>query len=188
MNADEPQILTWEGERFPQGMDWRRFECGIVESATETRMIVAPGEDAVRAEAYDAGILFGPETEMRWRKRRSGHIHFVVIEDRSAGDWPAGGNASALRPIEASEEGLPGQVLLWGEPRGGPGPAEWYEARIPHVIACYPPGLAGKRVAVQLTHYYLEVKAPIPLGGMETRRVALSRCQRLTAAAPELEV
>ena len=186
MTADEPRILTWEGERFPHRMDWRRFECGIVESATETRMIMAPGEDAVRAEAYDAGVLFGPETELRWRKRRHGSIHFVVTEDRATGDWPAEGKTSALRPVEASAEGLPGQVLLWGEPRG-PSLAEWYESRIPHVIACYPPGLAGKRVAVQLTHYRLEVEAPIPLGGTEKREVVLSRCQRLTAAAPEQE-
>src|ERR1017187_2416943 len=39
MTADEPRILTWEGERFPPARAWGGFECGIVESAPEPRRI-----------------------------------------------------------------------------------------------------------------------------------------------------
>jgi hypothetical protein len=145
-------------------------------------MVVEPSPDTVRAEAYDTGVLFGPEVEIRWRKRRNGRFHFVVIEDRETASWPEGSATAALRPVEAAEEGLPGQVLLWGEPHGGSESPEWYEPRIPKAFTCYPKDFAGSRVAVEMLHYRLEVMAPLPQGAAEERVIVVSRCCGLSAA------
>ena len=183
MIPEPPRILSWDGERFPACVAWPHFTCAILESAPETRMVVEPSPDTVRAEAYDAGVLFGPDAEIRWRKRRNGRFHFVVIEDRETATWPEGSATAALRLVqEAAEEGLPGQVLLWGEPHGSSELREWYEPRIPKVLTCYPRDFAGSRVAVEMRHYRLQVMVPLPRGSEEELEIVVSRCSGLSAA------
>ena len=183
MSAPESRILRWEGRTFPEGIDWARFDCAVLESAPETRIVLLRDGEKVTPESYDSGVLFGADVEARWRRRRSGRIHVVVIEDGPTRGWPEGSIGADLRTVAAEEEGLPEQVLLWGEPRGGSGAAEWYESRIPDVLRQYPKQLAGQRVAVAMAHYRLETEAPLPGGGTERRETVISRCQRLVAAA-----
>ena len=121
---------------FSAAIRWEDFRYAIVESAVEVRLLTVAGH--FQAESYDAGILFGPSSELRWRRRRSGLFHTVLIDDR-------GGDGTPLESVGGDPE-----FVLWGEPQGGAGEPSWYEARIPRIITEYPRTLQGKRVAVRL--------------------------------------
>ena len=180
---DSPRICTWQGAEWPAGMDWSRFQCAILESAPSTKLVNHPNA-SVTPEAYDAGLAFGPEVELRWRKRRNGKFHITLIEDKPGAHWPEGAETAPLMRAEAAER-MPQRVILWGEPVAGALRPEWYEPRIPNTITAYPRELENHRVAVELLHYWLEVDARIPFEDPEKSQVLLTRCSRLTAAIRE---
>jgi len=136
----------------PAGM----FEYGIVESARRTAFLMLPTTE--RWEAFDNGTLFGQRGELRWRKRRNGLFHLVLILDR--GGW-CGWKTEELT-VPSDTEGLPQRIVLWGEPQAGAAEPEWYEPRIPRVIREYPKAWRNHRVAIGLAHYLLSVRVPVP--------------------------
>jgi len=157
---------------FSTAIRWSDFAYAIVESAVEVKLLTVAGP--FQAEGYDAGILFGPNAELRWRRRRSGLFHTVLIDDR-------GGDGTPLESV-----GGESQFVLWGEPQGGAGEPSWYEARIPRIITEYPPALRGKWVAVRLRGYWLKRTVPQPNGEPEiASEVHLLRCVDLVEAALE---
>jgi len=182
-----PRIVSWEGESLPAEVPWERLTCAIVESASRTAMLGHPSSEAVRAEAYEAGVLFGGNAEIRWRKLRNGRLRFVAIEDVEGRLWPDGSRAKELERLVGSEVGLPDKILLWGEPRPGRAKAAWYESRIPQVLTDYPAEFAGKRVAVEVAHYRLMVEVPVPQAGKEEQAVTITRYCRLVPVVPEQE-
>jgi hypothetical protein len=126
-----------------------------------------------QGEAYDYGILFGQCAELRWRLRRSGLFHTVLINDR-------GGDGTPLESVDGES-----QFVLWGERQDGNGKASWYEGRIPRIITEYP-NLRSKRVAVRLKAYWLKHMVPQPNGEPDAAsEVPLLRCVDLVEAALE---
>ena len=157
---------------FSAAIRWEDFRYAIVESAVEVRLLTVAGH--FQAESYDAGILFGPSSELRWRRRRSGLFHTVLIDDR-------GGDGTPLESVDGDPE-----FVLWGEPQGGAGEPSWYEARIPRIMTEYPRALWGKRVAVRLRGYWLEHRVPQPNGEPDSASsIRLLRCVDLVEAALE---
>ena len=157
---------------FSSEIRWSDFCYAIVESAVEVKLLTVT--EPFQAEGYDGGVLFGPCAELRWRRRRSGLFHTVLIDDR-------GGEGTSLESVDGEPE-----FVLWGEPQGGVGEPSWYEARIPRVITEYPRKLQGKRVAVRLRGYWLEHLIPQPNGERDVpSSVGLVRCVDLVEAALE---
>jgi hypothetical protein len=151
---------------------WEAFEYAIVESADCVRLLTLANECPV-PETYDSGILFGTEAELRWRRRRSGLFHVVLIRD------------GATDGVELEAVGEQ-QFVLWGEPEAGSDPPAWYEPRIPRMITEYPSDLKGKRVAVSVKSYRLRVDVPQPCAERrEERIVTLLRCVSLVEARLE---
>lgn len=144
------------------------FAHGILESAPRTRFVRLPvGE---RLEDFRSGTLFGTNGELRWRRRRNGRYHLVLIEEGGAGGAGDGWKWEDLERVEEASE-MAEQMLLWGEPQDGL--AKWYEPRIPRIIDEYPKELKGKRVAIGLRHYRLRVRVPVacPTEGMDEETV-----------------
>ena len=189
MTHDTARIFSWASADIPDNIDWALFDVGVFESAPETTITRRPSAETVTARSYDAGILFGPMVELKWRRHRDGRLHFVVIDDRESGIWPDGKD-TPLRSVEAADEGLPDRVFLWGERRKGTERAGWHESRIPKPIT-YPVNPGGSRMAVELRHYTLDLRVPVPVGisqqRHEIRTVVISRCRALVAAEAESE-
>lgn len=144
---------------------WKLFRWGIVESAWSTRFVEGT-EPAEGWGAFDAGLMFGPDGEMRWRKMRTGDYRLVAIIDRAGGSTAKSGDGWTPADLNGLEsEMLPERVILWGEPQGNQ--REWYEPRTPRIITEYPAGLSGKRVGIRLKHYVLRTSTPRPIGSEE---------------------
>jgi len=78
---------------------------------------------------WDQGVVFGKTAEMRWRKRRGGLFHLVLVTTE---ELPAGFKlVGTAKHIETKS------VYLWGErvftPDDKP-TATWVEGRIPQII------------------------------------------------------
>ena len=156
------------GAELAAEIRWADFRYAIVESAVETGLREVSGPFA--AEDFETGVLFGPEAELRWRRRRSGLWHAVTIDDRGG----------AGTPLE--ELGDAGRFVLWGKPEVGAKPPCWWETRIPRVIMEYPARLAGKRAAVRLKAYRVKQRAPQPEPEGEIEIwTRLTRCVELEA-------
>lgn len=84
---------------FPAEIPWNKFQYGILESPWDTRFVdLAAGVSGLTLDNYDTGLLFGPDTELRWRRRRNGQFHLVFISD--AGDpWPGASSEAELTKI-----------------------------------------------------------------------------------------
>jgi|SRR5580658_8649296 hypothetical protein len=156
---------------FSAAIRWNDFSYAIVESDMEVKLFTVA--EHFQGEAYDAGILFGQSAELRWRRRRSGLFHTVLIDDR-------GGEGTPLESVDDES-----QFMLWGERHGGASAPSWYEGRIPRIITEYP-DLPGKRVAVRLRTYWLRHMVPQPNGEPDVAaEVHLLRCVDLVDAALE---
>jgi hypothetical protein len=156
---------------FSAAIRWDDFNYAIVESDGEVKLLTVT--EPFQAEDYNAGILFGQSAELRWRRRRSGLFHTVLIDDR-------GGDGTSLESVDGES-----QFVLWGERQDGAGAPTWYEGRIPRVIKEYP-DLPGKRVAVKLRVYWLKHMVPQPNGEPDVESEAqLLRCVDLVQAALE---
>jgi hypothetical protein len=160
-------IVSRQSDGFSAGIAWEDYAYAIVESPSEVRLVQLAAEKVV-PEEYDSGILFGREAELRWRRRRNGKFHTVLIHDH-------GEAGETLQPAGDA------QFVLWGERQAGADPPAWYEPRIPKMITGYPEGLKGPRVAVALKLYKLEVQVPQPagLGPARTSTLLFSRCADL---------
>ena len=156
---------------FSAAIRWDDFSYAIVESDMEVKLLTVA--EPFQAEAYDSGVLFGQCAELRWRLRRSGLFHTVLIDDR-------GGDGTPLESVAGES-----RFVLWGERQDGAGAPSWYEARIPRIITEYP-NLRGKRVAVQLKAYWLKHTVPQPNGEPDVAsEVHLLRYVDLVEAALE---
>jgi len=113
------------------------FRGVVLESPAETKIQETIGTPEEMAK-FDSGLAFGPNTELRWQRLRSGVFRTVTIDDRVEGN---------LEPIDAE----PARVLLWGDWNGD----AWSEGRIPKPIDSYPARLRGHRAAVRIRHYRL---------------------------------
>ena len=165
-------IAHAQAQAFSDGIRWDDFKYAIVESAVDVKLFAVTR--SFRAEDYDLGILFGLDVELRWRRRRSGLFHTVLIDDR-------GGIGTPLELCDGER-----QFVLWGEPQTGAGEGSWYEPRIPRVITEYPSALKGERVAVRLKAYWLHHPAPRPNGEPDTvSSIQLVRCVDLIEATLE---
>ncbi len=112
--------------------------------------------------AWEQGVVFGEHVELRWRKRRGGRFHLVLV---SQGELPAEfEDAGEAHTVERK------WVYLWGErlftPDGKPKEA-WIEGRIPQLITAprgYPVGIgkgaSSDRVCLQVE--ILELPRPAP--------------------------
>jgi len=117
------------------------------------------------------GVVFGDDAQIRWRKRGR-YFHVVLLGDKDIyGEW------EHSVPI-SKNEAEPKSVFLWGEKQfaDGRGLPQWYEPRIPHVIADemgYPLTKGDlddskKRVALKVQTYGLEeTNNPITQGRSE---------------------
>jgi hypothetical protein len=105
--------------------------------------------DKITWADWEQGVLFGDKAELRFRRRRGGSYHLVLITDNAT--LPAGfvsaGTAVALR----AEEGDTGAkvtetVYLWGE--WDAKEKAWIEGRIPRRLnyPVTPPGKKGRAV------------------------------------------
>jgi len=144
---------------------------GFLEGPTKSDLEVWSGEDipALRWEDYDKGVLFGETAEVRFRKRRNGTYHLLLVaDDPIEAPWQG---ARELKEVGTSS------VILWGEPdsvHGG-----WYEGRIPRRLPYpFPPsGTKGTRVVAALKHYHLAD------GGPELRRHVRLECKQFGGVA-----
>ncbi|MDD3581428.1 MAG: hypothetical protein PHW74_10445 [Desulfobacca sp.] len=113
---------------------------------------------------WEQGIIFGASAELRWRKRRGGLLHLVLI---TAGELPAGFNLiGEAQRIQNDCQ----QLYLWGErifDKDKKPTATWVEGRIPQIISDprgYPlntePHKPPCRVALQVE--ILELPRPAP--------------------------
>lgn len=127
-------------------VSWKEFDYGILESPWEVKFVALKGQppDGFEPEAYHAGTLFGLDAELRWRRRRNGGFHLVLVHDR--GDTLQNAESLPLTPAESHEgDVLPSKVLLWK-------PSE--EPRIPRTIE-YPDVTGGNRPEIKVKHYWL---------------------------------
>ena len=135
-------------------IDWALYEHGILESPASVRFIKVDKRDFVAGE-YSAGLLFGEQAEVRWRKRRDGMFHLVFIDE---------GEGEPL--IEERQS----SVVLWGDATGD---GIWSEGRIPGLLTEYPAEFSGKRLAIDTVQYRLEKDGEEP--------VFLFRCKKLAS-------
>jgi hypothetical protein len=150
---------------------WGEFEYGILESPAEVKFLAVQAREpeGVQPETFSSGTLFGQKAELRWRHRRNGCFHLVMVHD---GGLTLEGDAGVtLQPLEAAEDAvIPSSVLLW---KGQD------EPRIPRTIT-YPGVPAGTRPKVRLRSYWLQEKT-LP----ESDRVLITRYVTLVAAEEE---
>ncbi|MBZ5534280.1 MAG: hypothetical protein LAO20_22880 [Acidobacteriia bacterium] len=144
-----------------QHVPWAEFEYAILESPSEVKFLALKGREpeGCEPESFSTGTLFGDKAELRWRRRRTGRFHLVMVHD--AGRALEGDEGLALQPAESAKNAaLPSTVLLWKAQD---------EPRIPKPIV-YPGLPDGSRPAVRLKSYWLqEDTAP------ETDRVLITR-------------
>jgi hypothetical protein len=125
---------------------WAEFDYGIFESPWEIKFVSLEGKapDAFRPETYHTGTLFGQDAELRWRRRRNGCFHLVLLHDR--GETLEEADSMTLTSADIHEEDvLPNKILLW-KPMNEP--------RIPGTID-YPGMKSGHRPEIHVKHYWL---------------------------------
>jgi hypothetical protein len=146
---EQSQITTFAGEEFASRIEWDLYEWAFVEAPWETMLFNLRG-DGPRPDVAQAvsGVLFGPASELRWRKKRDGQFHCVLIRD----DGAAAGECKRLERLGART------MMLWGQPDG----EMWWESRIPRAIVEYPKELSGKPVAMVGQEYAFEPSADEP--------------------------
>jgi len=170
-----PHISNWSGPDFLAALPWDLFEYGIVESPSKTNLLRNPRPSQVRPQDFPAGVFFGRQAELKWRRRRNGRFHLVLIGEEGVDALPDA-EVVSLCPVQAADCGLPQRIYLWGQPHGALTAAQWYEARIPRLIVEYPPEFSGHRVAVHLAHYTMNITVSVPLpGDAESRTIVVSR-------------
>ncbi len=148
---------------FSGSLEWGEFEYAIAECPWEVRFAdVRQGQGSFRPEDYEAGVLFGRNAELRWRRMRNGKFRWVRYRE---------GAAEGTEATDAAELNWR-RMVLWGEPVEGSAEPEWWEPRIQRWIKEYPGAFGGKRVAVALKPYRIEAEVPRP-GGEEGQRVKI---------------
>jgi hypothetical protein len=133
-------------ESLRSSIPWREFNYAILESPSEICFVslAAAEPERLNPEAFSSGTLFSENAELRWRRRRDGRFHLVMVHD--AGLTLKGEIGIPLEPLANSTKGTsPPQLLLWK-------PVD--EPRIPRSIG-YPSMPAGKRPSIALKHYRL---------------------------------
>jgi hypothetical protein len=124
---------------FTALLPWADLQYAIVEAPWEVRFLALPAGPEFLPEGYPSGRLFGDLAEVRWRKRRNGLFHVVLIHDE--GVALNGAKPEALQPGEPD----PSRFLLWKESG---------EPRIPKPIQ-YPGGPYDRDLAVTVKRYRL---------------------------------
>lgn len=176
-----PHISNYSGVHFPAEVPWALFEYGIVESPWKTTLLQSYQFASINPELFASGLFFGKRAELRWKRRRSGKFHLVLIGEEGVAPLDPVA-ALLLKPLKAESYGLPEQIFLWGEPHGSPAAAQWYEGRIPRLIQEYPKHFSGSRVLARLAHYIMEGSAPLPGGYSESCSSVVSRTVGLEGA------
>jgi len=90
---------------------------------------------------WEEGRLFGPQGELRWRKRADGRWDLLYLYEEGSAPLPSferGERYEVVFPDEGRRERV-GQYL-WGT-RGAGSTGPWVETRIPREL-CYPRDLA----------------------------------------------
>src|ERR1039458_9617415 len=80
---------------FSAAIRWDDFRYAIVESAVVVKLLTVAGP--FQAEDDGAVVVFGDGAEVRWRRRRSGLFHTVLIDDR-------GGDGQPLESVESDSQ------------------------------------------------------------------------------------
>ncbi len=123
-----------------------RFDYAICEGAARTHLLAyVPG--SVPWDEYEKGLLFGSDSELRFRRRPDRGFHLVLTTDL---DPPPSGweGPQQLRRLERRS-----RIVLWGEPDGRAG--GWFEGRIPTELP-YAFGTRQRgRVTITRQHYEL---------------------------------
>lgn len=177
------RISGCDAEGFPDGVPWGELRYGILEAPWSVAFVTDPRAGGVSPGQYPCGMLFGESAAIHWKRLRSGKFRFVCIRDD--GEALPGTESAELVVVDAEEEGLPEQIVLWGEAQTGVQTPEWYEPRIPRTITEYPGEFTGERLALTLTHYRLQTVVPVPGGDVESGAALISRCKLLHAAPVE---
>jgi hypothetical protein len=120
---------------------------------------------------YDRGWLFGPASEVRFRRRAGGLLHLVLVTDLEKEETP--GMWQGWQRLKAERKDS--RIILWGEwdqKAGG-----WFEGRIPIRLPYgLTPDVDRSRIALRLRHYRLT-------GATEVSRycgLELAPCERRT--------
>ena len=94
-----PRISSVVIKDFPAEIPWNEFQYGILESPWDTRFVEIAGTDnGLTPARYETGLLFGPDAELRWRRRRNGQYHLVFISDKGEA-WPGAPDVAELTKI-----------------------------------------------------------------------------------------
>jgi len=174
-----PYIWNWTGPLEDAPVDWGSYSSAILESPTATRILSDLAPPHFNLIDYHTGVLFGPEAELRWRKRRFGGFHVVGINHLPTQAWD-GSTTRDLVLVDAADSGLPTQLLLWGTPHT----SGWSDSRLTAPLE-YPPHLQGSRVAIQLEHLLMPSSVRLPGTPEESVLLPLVRFVRLIAAQQE---
>lgn len=139
-----PWLLFRRGVGDPeQGLAGINFDHAICEGATRTDLLrYTPGKLAWNE--YDKGILFGSESELRFRRRADGAFHLVLVTDLNPA--PPGWQGLELRTVRRRS-----RIVLWGEPDAVAG--GWFEGRIPVQLPYHFPVTRPGRVVISRRHY-----------------------------------
>jgi hypothetical protein len=141
---------------------WGGLQWAILESPTCTKVTAVSDLPHFAPQDFPVGTAFGEHRELRWRKRRNGTFHLVML-----GDDGATLDEKTARPVERLHNEV---IRLWGEPNGD----AWHEARIPREIGDYPAAFRRSLVGVEIVHYQLAAKEG---------PVFLYRCKQLVKVA-----
>ena len=137
------------------------FQYMILENAGAYRFAhFAAGENWA---SWDEGILYGEKAQLRWRKRRVGAFHLVVITQEP--NLPSGFTLWGTAQPVSSNETSAARILLWGE--WDDTLEAWVEGRLPLKLH-YPlpnnPRKRGTRPALKVEVLELIPRHPSPPG------------------------
>jgi hypothetical protein len=162
-----PWLLFRKGISNPEqalaGLD---FDHAICEGATKTDLLpYAPGK--LEWNEYDKGLLFGSESELRFRRRADGGFHLALVTDLNPA--PPGWQGLQLRTLRRRS-----RIVLWGEPDAAAG--GWFEGRIPVQLPYRFPVARPGRVVINRRHYEREPAAAVGGNRPMEEREEIRRC------------
>jgi len=134
------------------------FQWMILENAGEVKF--SRFDRNIARDYWDEGVLFGEKTQLRFRRRRDGNYHLVLLTDTLPNDFTPWGQAV---PSGHEEQ----RFLLWGE--WDDTQKAWVEARLPKKFQPdkeypLPPDnrKRGQRLALKVEIMALEPASALP--------------------------